>query len=59
MLDVVCVGAGSIVVGVLTTDTSGGGSGLADGIIGTVCRASGTGITPILMIAFSVGRWEA
>ena len=59
MLDGVCIGAGSIVVGVLSTDTSSGGNGLADGIIGTFDRASGTGITPILMTVFSVGRWEA
>ena len=59
MLDRVCIGAGSIVVGVLSIDTSGGGSGFADGIIGTVDEASGAGITPILMTAFSVGRLEA
>ena len=45
-----------VLVGVLSTDTSGGGSGFADGIIGTIDRASGAGITPILMTAFSVGR---
>ena len=54
-----CIGAGGIVVGVLSIDASGGGSGFADGIIGTVDKASGAGITPILMTAFSVGKWEA
>ena len=58
MLDRVCIGAGSIVVGVLSIDASSGRSGFADGIIGTVDKASGAGITPILMTAFSVGRWE-
>ena len=59
MLNRVYIGADSIVVGVLSIDTSGGGSGFADGIIGTVDKASGAGIIPILMTAFSVGRWEA
>ena len=36
MLDRVCIGAGSVVVSVLSIDTSGGGSGFADGLIGTV-----------------------
>ena len=59
MLDRVCIGADSVVMGVLSIDTSGGGSRFADGIIGTVDKASGAGIIPILMTAFSVGRWEA
>ena len=54
----VFIGAGRVVMSALSIDTSGGGSGFADGTRGTVNKASGALTTPILMTAFSVGKWE-
>ena len=56
VLDRLCIGAGNVVVGALSIDTSGGGSGFSDGMMGTVNKASGAGTTPILATAFSVGK---
>ena len=56
VLDRLCIGAGNVVMGALSIDTSGGGSGFTDGMMGTVNRASGAGNTPILATAFSVGK---
>ena len=57
-VDRLCIGAGNVVMGVLSIDTRGGGSGFADGMMGTVNKASGAGTTPILATAFSVGKWK-
>ena len=56
VLDRLCIGAGNVVMGALSIDTSGGGSGFTDGMMGTVNKASGAGTTPILATAFSVGK---
>ena len=56
VLDRLCIGAGNVVVGALSIDTSGRGSGFADGMMGTVNKASGARTTPILATAFSVGK---
>ena len=56
VLDRLCIGTGNVVMGALSIDTSGGGSGFADGMMGTVNKASGAGTTPILATAFSVGK---
>ena len=56
VLDRLCIGAGNVVVGALSIDTSGEGSGFSDGMMGTVNKASGAGTTPILATAFSVGK---
>ena len=55
----VFIGAGRVVMGAFSIDTSGGGSGFASGkqVLLTRLR-SGAGTTPILMTAFSVGKWE-
>ena len=58
VLDRVFIGAGRVVMGAFSIDTSGGGSGFASGITGTVNKAFGAGTTPILMTALSVGKWE-
>ena len=58
VLDRLCIGAGRVLMDALSIDTSGGGSGFAAGITGTVNKASGAETTPILMTAFSVGKWE-
>ena len=55
VLDKLCI-AGNVVMGALSIDTSGGRSGFADGMMGTVSKASGAGTTPILATAFSVGK---
>ena len=56
MLNRLCIGAGNVVMGALSIDTSGGGSGFANGMMGTVNKASGAGTTSILATAFSVGK---
>lgn len=56
VLDRLCIGAGNVVMGALSIDTSGGGSGFTDEMMGTVNKASGAGTTPILATAFSVGK---
>ena len=52
VLDRVFIGAGRVVMGALSIDTSGGGSGFASGITGTVrCVFVGRGVMHICPLA--------